>query len=719
MAGEIEQFVFPSLAFKVKPAKSLPYHEGLMSSKSSVKVMDNFLPSQIDEDAFLHLLFANDAQGKALKYLDEHLQKNNGKLIFHDRQSLFEGFAKILVAANQKVCIHCTKLISKIIPHLGDNVDKHMNQVMSAVISNVGGQSVTLQKESIQMLYVYMKHTLDMYQILNVIAREGIQHKNSRTRQQIIRIFPTLLFTEFKSEDFFDIIHSLVTNLSEIEVESNLILQVLNKVSDFIGKDMFSKYINRLPSTHRHTYFRCSAENEKRNNSDALPPNLLHDQNSNVPRKYSLSMIENFASVNKETDDFEKSTYFEKGRRHRGQIYSSVGALPSYDSKMPTRDRHIAKPDQLPHFELSFIPRYIIEQMSNPEHSLRLQAVEELKDILINVKEAILIKENMVPLLSLLQPVFDDKNHRVACGALRAFSIMIAQIGSDISNYLKLFVFAISRKLGNIKDAVRSECYKVLLQIMDLVGRQKVLNLFWDKLAHKQYKVREDFMCVVIATLLTSLKSKNYSDLDFEMICNHVAGRLTDNQQAVRHAALDCIAVLGHILGTANKKLLSAIDNVELKYDNASGIMSAVHARLLRKQLPRLNEKMLVEYAIFPSTGSSVSSPLGADLHWILAADKPKKSGSSTLLYGSLDKDSRQFSVDELSTHKDSALPSKGKGHPARRHVSAGKQRQFPWSSQEDLSSRKLPISAPSNSGYKVCILHNNKLGKSQCRTCY
>ena len=711
MAGKIDRFVSPSIAFEVKPAKSIHYHEELTSSTSSI--MDDYHPNEINEDAFLSLLMTDEKQGKAIQYLDQHMKKNNGKFIFHDVRTLFQGFKKAMSSSSQKVCIQCTKIIAKIIPQLGVDIDKFMNKLLFTIMNNMGSQSVLLQKESIQLLYIYMKHSLDVNQILQVIAIEGIQHEDPRTRHQIVHSFPTLLFSEFKGEDFFDIIKSLTTNLTETQVDHEVLLQVLCKLKEFLGKDVFAKYINRLPSPLRHTYYKCyQAANKKTNQQSQI---ILYnkdtdlDRHSSIASNYPLSIIEN--TPEHRLSNYAKSGHFDTvpRRRQHANIYTSVASFSPYDTSTSSINSHYAKTEPS-RFELSFIPKFIIEQMSNPDHTIRLQAVEGLREVLANLKDSYLIKESMVSLLNLLQPVFDDKSYRVACGALRAFRVMIAKVGPDISSYVKLFVFAISRKLGNVKDSVRSECYKVLLQIMGLVGRQKVLNLFWDKLTHKQYKVREDFLCIIIATLLSSLKNRNYSDLDFDLICTKVAGRLTDSQQIVRQAALDCVAVLGHILGTTNKKLLSAVDNVELRHDNASGIMSAVHARLLRKQLPRLNENMLVEYAVFTSSDSSVTSSLGSDLQWVLAADKSKKTNTSKAIYSSQDRVSKQFSADKSLASKNDVTTDVVKLQQARRHVSAGKHKKFPWIDHENALSSDHPSSAPVGSNFKVCVVNVPKV---------
>jgi len=67
--------------------------------------------------------------------------------------------------------------------------------------------------------------------------------------------------------------------------------------------------------------------------------------------------------------------------------------------------------------------------------------------------------------------------------------------------------------------------------------------------------------------------------------------------------------------------LMSALDALEEHNPNGEGVMAAVQARLVRRQLPVIKEDGLVEYAVlYPANGRSsgvgaVSS--GADCDWI------------------------------------------------------------------------------------------------------
>ena len=694
MAGEVERFISPSsIALKVKPAKDVKYHEKLIASNKAMS-MESYLSDKLNEDLILNWLLSNDCKVRALECLEKHLQENHGILMFHNKESLFEGFATALDSSD-KASHLCTKFISKIVPQLGGDLDKYMEKVLCHIISNIGNRAVTLQKESMQALHIYMKHSLDIYPLLKAIAHHGIQHRDAKVRKQIIYSFPTLLFPEFKDEDFFDVVHSLVTNLTETLVDHDTTLHVLDKLSEFIGKTVFNDYISRLSSPLQHAYYHCcTASVDKLIDTKAPNRIALHSKHAESLHNpnISTSSIDDRLPTENHSGNFANSGHFDavpSRRRHPFNAYSSNVQEPLSDSQNYSANSRIKSS------ELS-VPDSIISQFSSSEHSVRLQALDAFKEVLL--KDTSTISDNVAPLLSLLQPLYNDKNFRVACGALKVISIIISKLGSDLNKHWRLLVNVVSSKFGHAKDAVRSDCYKILLQIMGGIGYQKVLDLLWNKLELNKWKVREDFLCFIIATLLTSLKSRNYKDLDFDEICKHVAGCLTDSQPNVRKASLDCIAVLGQILGTTSREILSAVDKVELQHDNASGIMSAVQARLLKHQLPRLNENMLVEYAIFPSGNASVGSLQGADIQWVLAAERLRKSGSPIGLRASQENVKQLYKLESARSLDGASSNS----NPARRNLSAGKLRQqFPWASQEDFVTSNLPSSAPVN-GVKV-----------------
>nr|CAB3244377.1 protein FAM179B-like [Phallusia mammillata] len=614
----------------------------------SVEHMEEYLSNQFDEKLVMELLFS-ERKRDGLNYLDEHLRDGQTFMVVGDKTGLFKGFSSALSDGGQQVRIHCTRLIAKIVPQLGTDIDIYMCIVLPEIVANIGSQSVTLQKESIQTLHLYMKHSSDVFQIFRVIAFNGMQNTDLRTREQVIHKFPTLMFTDFRKEDFFDIVYGLATNLIDLTVDKNVIVQTIKKLVDFIGETQFNVYVEQLPNTLK-----------------VLFTEQLSEMLNKIP---------------------ESTHYSDRKPVEHQSLFSND--FPHNDLRRTHKGRSKLIPSNA-FSDVDFVPQEVISSLTSSDFNLRLESALTLKQFVTQNNNLSHLKKTIIPLFSLLQPMIEDQNMQISLIALDIFDSVIQKLGGNLSDYLKLFVFAVSKKFGSNKDAVRSSCNKVVLHAMESVGPQSVLDLLWPKLQHKHAKVREDTINIVIATLLTYPgKGNKFEENYIAFICKHISILLLDPKPTVRQACLDCFAVIAHLLGpnaSSLKPISNAVDQVELQHDEANGVMSAVHARLIRKQLPRLNEQTLVEYAAFPPSTAPMSSPQGADLQWILSAGLSKLARSNPKFErASLRK--KSFKTGEVTVNDQ-------QNKSTRRYLSAGKQRQFPWSSLEsDIS--KHPQSAP------------------------
>ena len=69
---------------------------------------------------------------------------------------------------------------------------------------------------------------------------------------------------------------------------------------------------------------------------------------------------------------------------------------------------------------------------------------------------------------------------------------------------------------------------------------------------------------------------------------------LLDSKRSVRHACLECFAVLAQCLGAGKLgPLIHAVQSLE-QLGDSEGVMNAVQARLTRRVLPRRNEDNLI-----------------------------------------------------------------------------------------------------------------------------
>ncbi|KAL8617598.1 hypothetical protein ACOMHN_033144 [Nucella lapillus] len=214
---------------------------------------------------------------------------------------------------------------------------------------------------------------------------------------------------------------------------------------------------------------------------------------------------------------------------------------------------------------------------------------------------------------------------------------------------------------------------RVMIKVMRCSSPKLVISAVCDNLSHRNSRVRQEAVNIIIAALLT------FPRYEFELpsICLAVGPTLIDIRRQVRQAALECFALLAQALGPGHlQPLVHAIDQVEVTSDG-EGLMAAVQARLARRQLPRLNGEGLVEYAVsVPSSAAQrlASDNWSADTEWVLAA----RSGSAhTVRSEHMDLESViSSSTRSAPGRTDSNIPT----HAPRRIVSAGRSRsKLPW----------------------------------------
>lgn len=298
----------------------------------------------------------------------------------------------------------------------------------------------------------------------------------------------------------------------------------------------------------------------------------------------------------------------------------------------------------------------------------RTKGVEELKHVLSEVNLELVPSDSIKEFINFLPRLLDDSNFKVLYGTLQVLNLLIQRLDSSAEKYFKQIASVALKALGDARTVARNEYMNVFQQLMKTVGPQQVVDLVINNLRHKNSKVREDVLNIIIAAMLTHPRK----DFNIPELCFEVAPYLADSKRKVRHAALELFAVFDYCLDTGKKQpLMKAVDMVELNED-VEGLMAAVHARRARHVLPRLSSEGIVEYGlVMPKSGQRCSPQCGsgADLNWVLnggrisSAKSNRTEPDSERLYG-------YGSVGSLTD--DAPLQ--------RRIVSAGKgKNKLPW----------------------------------------
>nr|XP_057947049.1 TOG array regulator of axonemal microtubules protein 1-like isoform X2 [Doryrhamphus excisus] len=318
---------------------------------------------------------------------------------------------------------------------------------------------------------------------------------------------------------------------------------------------------------------------------------------------------------------------------------------------------------------LGLISQELYQQLLDPKnYQNRTNGVEELKRILSEVNLELVASDSIEEFIHFLPRLLDDSNFKVFCGTLQVLNILIQRLDTNIDKYVKQIVLVALKALGDTRTIARNEYMNMFQQMMRTVAPQLVLDLVIGNLKHKNSRVREDVLNIIIAALLTHPRK----EFNIPKLCFEVAPYLADSKKKVRHTALELFAVFDSRLDMGKKQpLTKAVDMVELS-EEAEGLMAAVQARRARHILPKLSPEGVVEYGLLvPKTGlrCSPQATSGADLDWVMNGGRVSSAKSNRT-----EPDFEQlYGYGSLGSLTDE-LPSQ------RRIVSAGKgKNKLPW----------------------------------------
>ncbi|XP_037342857.2 TOG array regulator of axonemal microtubules protein 1 isoform X2 [Pungitius pungitius] len=298
----------------------------------------------------------------------------------------------------------------------------------------------------------------------------------------------------------------------------------------------------------------------------------------------------------------------------------------------------------------------------------RTNGVEDLKRILSEVDMESVPSGSIEEFINFLPRLLDDSNFKVLYGTLQVLNLLIQKLDTGVELYFKQIVLVALRTLGDTHTITRKEYMNVFRQLMKTLPPQKVLDLVTGHLKHKNSRVREDVLNIIMAATLTHPGK----DFNIPKLCLEVAPYLADSKGKVRHAALELFAVFDYCLDTGRKHpLMKAVDMVELNED-AGGLMAAVQARRARRVLPTLSSDGVVEYGLVAPKPAHRCSPQygsAADLDWVMNGGR----ASSARSHRTEPDGERLSGYGSLGSLTDD-LP------PHRRIVSAGKgKNKLPW----------------------------------------
>ena len=559
-----------------------------------------------------------DTEEKRIEFLEdmlEHMKKNTGT---------FDGPPGFLDILSQSLCDNlptsrCLALdiLCGIIPGY---VGNHLDMLFPQLLQNLLHHHTPVKKATLQVLHLYFKYSQDKSVILDFLIKYGIKSEKIDLRNEVFLTMPALIrsgFTQKQLENIF--ISILSASFSVANSDSTLpIVLCLEHIKDEMGDVHFSTYFNSLDKNLRNLY--------KKVLKHCL--SYHHEQSQSTSPKTS-----------------------EGG-------YSQLSTKESSSSK---KNRNVTDDTDLDNNVLfGFVPRWIILKLDNGvSWQERSDVINEFLAVVSTRINDEALKTNCGELLKYICVLIEDLNFNVALTSLTILHKVIVKIGPAIKYHIDLILKALVKKLHDPKLVVKKINLRIALSLMHSVTPAIYIQHILPLLKHKSARVREEIINMITASLLSFPSS--YFDLT--VMPSQFSFALIDSKRRVRHASLECLAILAQKLGSGKlSPLVSAIDKIE-NGEGGKGVLAAVQARLARRMLPRINDEGYVQYALTIPTGVLQIDAIALDVAWVIAG-----------------------------TTSDS-----GKQLPEKRYFSAGKKK-LPWQADEahvETPTRKDIGSAP------------------------
>ena len=595
---------------------------------------DDVFLQVLDEDSVLTGLRNETSPTKRTSILESlrmSVRRSGGQLHIQERFALFNAIHNVLLDNDVNTRLACLNFICEVIPDFGSTLDECLALILPQLVVFIGHNQVSLKKLAVQTLHVYMKHSKHLENVLDAIIQLGLESENVDTQLESLIALPILITPNFADEDLFSLTEALVRRIAGNSSShagsgtdtTSLALISLERIQKVVGKRNFEKYVQklqpRLQTVLNKAMKTVGSDNDK-----------------------SKSRKSKSAGVPTEDGTADLDLKLDKGKLDRGVTIADISRQQVVNHNSDT----------------DYLPMGIMAKLTDANWRLKEIGIDELQTWLNNDHNLRQLLPYLEHFLGVLKELLNDSNFKVNLSCLQLFGAIIDKLGTEIEPVLELLVNVLGSKLGDNKNVMKQTNMQVFQKLMQNISPKKVLSILKGNIKHRNSRVREETLNVIIASLLTFPSNK----FDLPQLTSYVAPALIDPKSRVRHAALEAFAVISQVLGPNNlQPLVSTVDNIEL-HMGGDGVMAAVQARFARRQLPKLNSDGLVEYAVpLPSSGSAKGntniSPRGADVEWILAGGVSSDCPSSARSTPGIN---------------DPALSS------PRRHLSAGKGR-LPW----------------------------------------
>ncbi|KAI9175513.1 hypothetical protein H9P43_006874 [Blastocladiella emersonii ATCC 22665] len=234
----------------------------------------------------------------------------------------------------------------------------------------------------------------------------------------------------------------------------------------------------------------------------------------------------------------------------------------------------------------------------------RSAAIEQVHAAVLQCGDVGPLLPHASDLIAFLGGLLDDPNFKIVLTALRSLGDMVAKLGLAVRPHLSLLVPLLLNKFADGKVILRQAIFRVLAQLMHIVGPKPVLSVAMHFLGHDHPRVREDAVNLVVHALLQFPAS----EVDVSAVAADLLTALADARPKVKYVTVEAYAVLAARFGS--DRILKMLASYGLD-DATLGVLAA---RFANPMLPVLGSDGLVDHIVANVTGiGSAPASRGGD----------------------------------------------------------------------------------------------------------
>jgi hypothetical protein len=467
---------------------------------------NNFKKKYASEDTIIDLLKGNNYKQQVDLFEDLITQSQNNSEYIINFKNLNEFHSALGFLLYNTISNDVQRNSLKFLQTYFKQIDKHKRSslnnnsfkkidtsicenLLEYLISASISPKLQLKQISIDLIYTLMKLTDFLNSYFDKFIKLGIENSDIQYARTFMETTLFIVLTdEFETHDFNSIIKALINKLTNLKLESSA-MKCLNKIENILKYERFQANLNKLPLNIKTIYM-------------------------NTKNKSNTS---NFNSININSVDSSISNILNNNNNNNNSI----------------------------NLKFNLINDNIVKKLSGEDEIQRLQAIKDLEQTVKNIIDIRSIYPYYQDFIIFMNDFVDDSNYEIRLASLKLLTLFIEKLDTNVNQCFKAIcqcarqVMSQTHQSKTIKQALNT---MLLLTIDNMTNPVLVLECLLYKIKDRSAKAREEFLNIIITAVLIKFSDDKYDSL--RKVFFQVVPLLCDIKRNVRHAALECIAVL-------------------------------------------------------------------------------------------------------------------------------------------------------------------------------